>query len=347
MTRQGGPAQAQRRPHLYVGSPDLKGALAAELRRRAKDVVDVDDGLVRSGVFVDAVFARQVLRHAELVRGDTHNDLAAAVLACGGDASFAADAIDVDALELARTGSSVRTTHPLAAEAARLRETLQQKADGRRRKGKAGPVTKHRLRVLLTDARAAYVAVDIDVDGDPLTAWPSPFPLGRALPEKSKDAPSSAHRKLDEALAWLGTAPQRGEVVVDLGAAPGGWTRVCRDHGASVVAVDRAALDVELAKDPLVTHVKKDAADVDLAAYAPALVVCDVIWEPEKSVAVLRRALALPSVRALVVTLKLKDPIDFDVIDDARAALRGHDVTGRVKHLVANKREVTVMARRD
>ena len=78
-----------------------------------------------------------------------------------------------------------------------------------------------------------------------------------------------------------------------------------------------------------------------------AFVVCDVIWEPEKSIAVIEKALRVPSVRGLIVTLKLKHPVDFALLEKAQRIVGGHDgFVGRVKHLMANKLEVTAMMRR-
>jgi 23S rRNA (cytidine2498-2'-O)-methyltransferase len=191
-------------------------------------------------------------------------------------------------------------------------------------------------------------SVDVDVGDDPLVAWPGPFSGGRAIAfEAARDAPSSAHRKLEESFAWLGVAPGADDVAVDLGAAPGGWTRVLRDRGARVVAVDRGALDESLQRDPKVTWLRRDALDVDLAAHQPSWLVCDVIWAPKHTLDVVARAVAVDSVRAIVATIKLVRPVDFDVLDEAVALATGTiGFVGRVKHLVANKLEVTLLMRR-
>lgn len=341
-----------RRRHVHIGSPDFEDLLVAELRRSTGDVSVVAGGVVVCGAIVDAVFARQVLPDARRVVATNQNELATALLDvdCDGAAvSLADDAIDVDAPDVMRTGSQTRAKHPLADQAARLKDTLQKKSAGRRQQGKIGPVTPHRLRAVLVGPHEAWVSMSRrPVDEDPLSAWPSPFPLGRALVEEARDAPSSAHRKLDEALRWLGVTPNADDVAVDLGAAPGGWTRVLRNFGARVVAVDRADLDAALKTDPLVKHLRKDAAEVVLKDFDPTLVVCDVIWEPKNALTVVERALALPRLRGLVVTLKLKQPVDVDAIERGVALATGTDgFTGRVKHLLANKLEVSLLMRRD
>jgi len=335
---------------LYVGSPDTEDVLVAELRRRG-DAVVVAPGFVQSALRADPVFARCVLPRPIRVQADSAAELAAALLALEPAASFAPERIHVFAPELPRSGSADKGAHPLARDAESLANTLRKKAEGRRAKGKAGPPTAHTLRVALVGPRTALASVDLDAGGaapDALVAWPGPFAGGRAVAvEHARDAPSSAHRKLHEAFAWLGTGPAEGDVAVDLGAAPGGWTRVLRDAGARVVAVDRGALDEGLQRDPQVTWLRRDALDVDLAALQPTWVVCDVIWAPARTLEVVARAVAVDSVKAIVATLKLVRPVDFDALDDAVGLATGSvGFAGRVKHLVANKLEVTLLMRR-
>jgi 23S rRNA C2498 (ribose-2'-O)-methylase RlmM len=341
---------ARSRP-LYVGSPDTQDLLVAELRRRG-DAVVVAPGFVQSALKADPVFARSVLWRPVFVRAQSLTDLATSLLALERAASFSDERIQVFAPELLRTGSADKSQHPLATDARHLLEVLQKKSTGRREKGKAPPPSAHVLRVALVESRACWASVDeVGAHGDaddPLLSWPGPFSGGRAIAlEAARDAPSSAHRKLQEAFAWLGRTPSTGDVAVDLGAAPGGWTRVLRDQGARVVAVDRGELHESLQRDSLVTWLRRDALDVDLAVHGPTWVVCDVIWAPQHTLKVLGRAMALPSVRGVVATLKLTRPVDFSVLDAAVDLVSSHSAfEGRVKHLVANKQEVTLMMRR-
>jgi len=334
-------------PWVYVGSPDVEELLIEELGPSAKPMAP---GVVGADIDVDPVFATQVLPHAERITTLTHDELAAALLVFAEAAGASPMEIQIDVPEMARLGSARKTDHPLAPDGQRLRETLASKVEGRRAKGKMAPATRHRLQVLLLGPVTCLAAVvPVPVDTDPLLAWPSPFSAGRALSEKqSKNAPSSAHRKLDEALAWLAIDVTANDVVVDLGAAPGGWTRVMRDKGAKVIAVDRAALDPELVKDPGVTHLKQDALGIDLAGHKASIVLCDVIWTPDNALVIADRVTRTPSARAAVITLKLKQPIDWATLKEAKGLLnRPGGWNGRIKHLMANKLEVTLLLRRD
>jgi hypothetical protein len=338
---------------LYVGSPEQEALLVEELGPSARAV---GAGIVGAEVRRDPAFARQLLPAPRPISALTREALATALIALIDDAGVSPRAVHVFTPEMARQGSARKSAHPLAHDATALQEVLQLKVDGRREKGKLGPATPHLLQLLLLGPTEGLVSITDVTDGpfgkvtvgDALASWPVPFSGGRAVKETSRDAPSSAHRKLDEAMAWLGTKVTKHDVVLDLGAAPGGWTRVMRDAGARVIAVDRAALDSALAKDPLVTHLKTDALSIDMAAQGASIVLCDVIWTPDNAVVVAERVLKTTSVRAAVITLKLKDPIDWGTLQKAQHLVRDlpGNWTGRLKHLMANKLEVTLLLRR-
>lgn len=332
------------RADLYLGGPatvdllvaELSGLRSGQTRELAAGVVSLAPGAV-----VDPAFARQVMPRALELKGKTANELAGAIL---DDTGLAAE-VEVSLPELARRGSRSLDDHPLASAQVELEDTLRKKVEGRAAKHGEAPRSGERLRVLLLEPWRAFVSVSRLGDAPPLLAWPSPFPAGRALGESPRDAPSSAHRKLDEALAWLGMHPGEGDLVLDLGAAPGGWSFVALSHGAEVIAVDRADLDPQVASHPRLTHLKRDAFGY-VPERPPSWLLCDVIADPERSFELARRALESRSLCALVVTLKLKRPVRLDVVRAARAlAQKTPGWWGRCKNLVGNKLEVTLMMR--
>ncbi len=65
-----------------------------------------------------------------------------------------------------------------------------------------------------------------------------PLPGGRWPLEPPADAPSRAWAKLEELCAWGGRGPGVGDLVLEVGASPGGATVALLDRGARVVAVD-------------------------------------------------------------------------------------------------------------
>ncbi len=86
----------------------------------------------------------------------------------------------------------------------------------------------------------AYAGISLAKDN--LSDWPGGMRHYAQIPEQI----SRAEFKLLEALETFGVSlPDKGDAL-DLGAAPGGWTRLLRDAGMRVVAVDPARLDARL-----------------------------------------------------------------------------------------------------
>ena len=159
------------------------------------------------------------------------------------------------------------------------------------------------------------------------------------IPE-DKRAPSSAYRKVEEAYALLGCAPGPDERVVDLGAAPGGWSWTALKRGATVTSVDRADLLPPVAG--AVTHLKKDAFTWEPEAPFDWLL-CDAIAVPEKSIALLDRWLEKKWCRRFVLNVKFKGTGDYGKLDDLRKVLAREGLRSRVKQLQADKNEVTAL----
>ncbi len=137
-------------------------------------------------------------------------------------------------------------------------------------------------------------------------------PGGRQRMRRTADAPSRAAMKLEEALVNLPFEPGRGEVCVDLGAAPGGWTQRLVARGARVIAVDPAKLVPELARQPRVEHIQESAF-----AYSPEepadWLFCDMAWRPLEVAQLLakwgRRNWASHLVANIKLPMKDKNPI--------------------------------------
>ncbi|MBA2286293.1 MAG: hypothetical protein H0W02_12480 [Ktedonobacteraceae bacterium] len=83
-----------------------------------------------------------------------------------------------------------------------------------------------------------------------LSAWPGGARHFAQLPEQV----SRAEFKLLEALDVFGVELPSDGQALDLGAAPGGWTRLLLEAGMSVVAVDPASLDPRLKGQPHLEH---------------------------------------------------------------------------------------------
>ncbi len=340
--------RARRRSRdLFVASPSVVDIAAAEL--------DASDGpapglLWSSGARDEPVFARQVLAGAVELTASSPDELSLAVFqwfdASSAEAMLRGEVIvHVSWPEFGE--GRTRRHAPFMAEAATLSNAIEARRVGRARKKdvvRSGGAPTSLLQVLVTGRWRACVSCGPAPGSDPLLAWPSLFPAGRAA-VSDRPAPSSAFRKLVEAFAWLGTQPNEDDRVLDLGAAPGGWTWVCAQLGAKVVAYDRGKLDPALMQNPLVEHRREDAF-ADPPMHAATWMLCDVIDEPERAAGLVNQAAKSETVRALVVTLKLKRPIKIRRVRDIIAQLPHDTMTLRVKHLVHNKSEVTILGRR-
>ena len=172
--------------------------------------------------------------------------------------------------------------------------------------------------------------------------WPATLPAGLATVTDDPAAPASSFRKLAEAFACLGTWPQAGQTAVDLGAAPGGWTRVLAQHGARVTAVDRAPLAPHLLTGGAVTAVVGDAF-----AFQPPLavdwLVADIVAFPPRVAELLTLWLGPRWCRHFVVQMKFRGEPDWAALAAARqvATAAGYHVLAR--HFFNDKNEVTLL----
>ncbi len=198
------------------------------------------------------------------------------------------------------------------------------------------------LQVLLVDAEVALVSASPVVRPAGAMSWPSLLPAGLANPPDDDAAPSSAFRKLREALACMAEQPQPGQQAVDLGASPGGWSHVLRQCGAEVHAVDRAELDRRLARDPQV-HWHEGDAFRWLPPEPVQWMVSDIIAYPQRVPELLAAWCDQPWAQRVVVQMKFKGGPDFELIDQAVAVARQAGWWIRAKHFFNDKHEVTLM----
>ncbi len=121
---------------------------------------------------------------------------------------------------------------------------------------------------------------------------------------------SRAEFKLLEAQSLFQMAfPSQG-LALDMGAAPGGWTRVLRGYGLQVVAVDPADLDSSLQHDRGVKHIRRTIQSYLPNAPQFDVVVNDMRMDPLESVELMLQARSNLSENGLaLLTLKLPEEI--------------------------------------
>jgi 23S rRNA (cytidine2498-2'-O)-methyltransferase len=165
----------------------------------------------------------------------------------------------------------------------------------------------------------------------------NPFPNGEARFVEDRTAPSRAYLKLWELFTLTGVRPQPGEICLDLGASPGGWTWVLQKLGARVISVDKAALDPSIADLPGVDYRCESAFALDPRAVGPIdWLFSDIVCYPKRLLTLVEKWLAAGTVRRFVCTVKFQGATDFAAM--ARfAAIPG----SRLLHLHHNKHELT------
>ncbi len=166
----------------------------------------------------------------------------------------------------------------------------------------------------------------------------SPFPHGEVqFVEDRTGPPSRAYLKLWEALTVIGQHPQPGEVCLDLGSAPGGWSWALAQMGARVISVDKAALMPEIANLPAIEYRRESAFALDPHEVGPVdWLFSDIVCYPARLLALVERWLAAGNCRRFVCTIKFQGATDHAIA--ARfAAIPGSEL----RHLYHNKHELT------
>ncbi len=160
-------------------------------------------------------------------------------------------------------------------------------------------------------------------------------------------APSRSYLKVEEAYGLLGRQPEPGELVCDLGAAPGGWTYSAARRGARVVAVDNGPLKGGALDHPLVEHLRQDAfAFRPRAGQAYDWLFCDLVEEPHHVLrGIVEPWLAGRWCRRFVVVLKFGRTDAVALLQELRApgGVLAHLAPGAlVRHMHHNRDEFTV-----
>jgi 23S rRNA (cytidine2498-2'-O)-methyltransferase len=176
----------------------------------------------------------------------------------------------------------------------------------------------------------------------------SDWPGGRMRLARGEERVSRSEFKLEEAIATFGLELTAGGKAVDLGASPGGWTRILRQYGQEVWSVDPGELDPRLRDDRRIHHEATTAGRF----FATNRVRFDVVVNDMRMDQVTSARMMLDAAAHLrrgglaIVTLKGggKNPLD--------GARRGIDVLSErydvlhARQLHHNRNEITVVARR-
>lgn len=163
----------------------------------------------------------------------------------------------------------------------------------------------------------------------------------------SVQMPNRAGYKLLEALADFGIRLRSGDHALDLGAAPGAWTMVLRQHGLKVTAVAPTEMYPDLLNDPLVTYRGMTAEEYLPRAEGPfEVMVNDMRMDAQDSSRVMvSYAQHLQPNGIAIMTLKLRQPNMRRLMDHSFRILRRAYKIMQVRQLVSNRQEVCLFLR--
>ncbi len=197
----------------------------------------------------------------------------------------------------------------------------------------AGPA--RGLFVYFTDFGRAFVARDA---------------LGHGQRRMADDdlAPSRSYLKVEEAYIMLSREPQAAETVVDLGAAPGGWSYSAAKRGAKVIAIDNGPLKGGALDHPLIEHRLEDAFKFAVpAGVTYDWLFCDLVEEPHNVLRnIIEPWLTHRWCRRFVINLKFGrvDPLAFMRELRAPGSVLMTRAPGlRIRHLYHDREEFTLV----
>lgn len=200
---------------------------------------------------------------------------------------------------------------------------------------------------ILGTSQRAYAGISTAEEN--LSNWPG----GARHFAQTSEQISRAEFKLLEAIEIFRVhLPSEGQAL-DLGAAPGGWTRLLLDKGLSVVAVDPAQLDTRLAGRRHLEHYRGYAEDYLATASKKNrhfdIIANDMRMDARDAARLLARAAqCLRKEGVLISVLKLPHATQtIDPLATLREALRilsQHYSIVQPRQLFHNRQEVTVVA---
>ncbi len=318
--------------------PGFEALLGREAAHRELAVAETGPGwlLAKTGSsdLAEWCFAQSVCRRVEPIRAPSVNALANA----------AAERFQVGA-----RGERFEAPWPLVVSAAAGVEGLGRRAANveaalrhqlQRRMARVARLASARV-PRSGEARGLYVPlVDFDRGFVAREAWFG----GQQRMADDPAAPSRSYLKIEEAYGLVGAEPGPGETVVDLGAAPGGWSYSAARRGAQVIAVDNGPLKQGALGNVSIDHVRGDAFRfVPAQGRGVDWLFCDMVEDPRRVLReVLEPWLAARRCRRFVVNLKFGRTDPVALLEEVRTQLRPHCARLFVRHLFHDREEFTV-----
>ncbi len=174
----------------------------------------------------------------------------------------------------------------------------------------------------------------------------SSVPGGRARMKMDSRAPSRSFLKIEEAFVRMEHEPQEDQTVIDLGAAPGGWSFAFAKRGCQVTSIDNGPLKIEDACIRRIEHLHRDGLTYQLGKLQPPVdwLVGDMLVPPGKVLGLLRYWVDGKHCRNLVMNIKLPQTNPLPALKPVLKWMERHPGL-QVRQFYHDRREVTVFGR--
>ncbi|MFH1970356.1 MAG: SAM-dependent methyltransferase [Verrucomicrobiota bacterium] len=160
-------------------------------------------------------------------------------------------------------------------------------------------------------------------------------------------APSRSYLKIEEVFERMGAAPAPGQRVVDLGAAPGGWSYAFLKRGCRVLAVDNGPLKLKSLGNAggSLTHLRENGIPfMPPPAWLPLdWMVSDMLIPPGQTLGMIRKWMEHGWMRRFVFNVKLPQQHPYPALKPIETFLHSQSgIKFHIRQLYHDRREVTV-----
>lgn len=184
----------------------------------------------------------------------------------------------------------------------------------------------------------------------PVLELSDPTPGGIHRMRMDRDAPSRSYLKIEEALDRMametGVVPEANQSVIDLGAAPGGWSHAFLKRGCMVTAIDNGPMKL---RHPALVHQMTDG--IRFEPRPVDWLVADMLVAPGTCLGMLRRWLRAKAPRHFIVNAKIPQKEPLPALASLLAFLKTQSDKGTYRwtcrQLYHDRREVTVWGSRE
>ena len=171
----------------------------------------------------------------------------------------------------------------------------------------------------------------------------SSVPGGELRMKMDEAAPSRSFLKVEEAFFRMGIEPKAGETVIDLGAAPGGWSYAFAKRGAQVTAVDNGPLKITDSCIRRIDQLHVDGLTFRLSKHQPPVdwLVSDMLIAPGEAFGLLKHWVQGHHCTKIVMNFKIPQHHPMSALMPILDWLEQHPGL-HMRQLCHDRREVTV-----